>query len=416
MPDALKTSYENLKVRFVEKEQHASMMQLHLRSLLQVSEAVNQNMPEKALYQMYQNILVAQLHVKNLLLFTFDEKWNCVCSHNSFQVENDLHPTTDFVTFNNIASLPKDGKTGAHFEIIISIKRKQQPIAYVLLGGIDKSEVETQEEKINFIKSLTNLVVASIDNKRLLKEQLEREYYQKEMNNAVIAQNLLLPNEAIKNEDVEVFYNYIPHKDIGGDYYDFFKITDHGYVFCICDVAGKGVASGLIMSNFQAIFKIFADQKLPIDEFVHLLNNKTYHISNGEKHITALIGYYNVATRKLQYVNAGHNASLLVRGNHIIELTKGTTPLGTFEDLLFLNIGEETIEKEDLLFNYTDGLIDIVNNDDVNFDENKLKRFILENASDSVLNIITNLNIELQAFKENMLFPDDVSTMCVRFR
>lgn len=224
------------------------------------------------------------------------------------------------------------------------------------------------------------------------------------MNNAVIAQNLLLPNEAIKNEDVEVFYNYIPHKDIGGDYYDFFKITDHGYVFCICDVAGKGVASGLIMSNFQAIFKIFADQKLPIDEFVHLLNNKTYHISNGEKHITALIGYYNIATRKLQYVNAGHNASLLVRGNHIIELTKGTTPLGTFEDLLFLNIGEETIEKEDLLFNYTDGLIDIVNNDDVNFDENKLKRFILENASDSVLNIITNLNIELQAFKENMLF------------
>ena len=74
--EKLQLNYEVLKSRFVEKEQQASLLQLHLRSLLQVSEAVNQNMPANALYQMYQNILVAQLNVQSLLLFTFDDFWN----------------------------------------------------------------------------------------------------------------------------------------------------------------------------------------------------------------------------------------------------------------------------------------------------------------------------------------------------
>lgn len=417
MSDKISQNYEVLKLRFVEKEQQASLLQLHLRSILQVSEAVNQNMPANALYQMYQNILIAQLQVQNLLLFTFDEFWNCVCSHNSNDFESTIEPKNDFKAYkDSIHVLDHEDPLSTFFDIVISIKRKQLIIAYVLLGGIDKSQIESKEEKINFIKSLTHLVVSSIDNKKLLKEQIERQYYQKEMNNAVIAQNLLLPNDAIKNDNLEVFYNYIPHKDIGGDYYDFLKLTETEYVFCICDVAGKGVASALIMANFQAIFKIFAEQKLPIEVFVHLLNNKTYFISNGEKHITAFIGYYNVETKKLQYVNAGHNASLLVRGNSITELKLGTTPLGTFEELVFINVGEESIESHDLLFNYTDGLIDVFNNADESYNEEMLKEFILRNASDSVMNIISNLNIELQNFKQNMLFSDDISTMCVRFR
>ena len=415
--EKLQLNYEVLKSRFVEKEQQASLLQLHLRSLLQVSEAVNQNMPANALYQMYQNILVAQLNVQSLLLFTFDDFWNCVCSHNSFSLESTLQPEVDLVHIHDIITvLDKNDDLSKYFDTVISIKRKQVTIAYVLLGGIDKSQIESKEEKIDFIKSLTHLVVTSIDNKRLLKEQMDRQFYQKEMNNAVIAQHLLLPSDAIKNEDLNVFFNYIPHKDIGGDYYDFLKLSETEYVFCMCDVAGKGVASALIMANFQAIFKIYAEQKLPIEEFIHLLNNKTYYISNGEKHITAFIGYYNVQTKKLHYVNAGHNASILLSGKNLTELTNGTTPLGTFEELLFINVGEELIEAGDLLFNYTDGLIDVFNDTDSNFNEDMLKQFILDHASESVMDFISNLNIELQSFKQHMLFPDDVSTMCVRFR
>src|SRR5208282_1481010 len=130
-----------------------------------------------------------------------------------------------------------------------------------------------------------------------------------------------------------------PQNSVAGDYYDaFFPGKKHEKLLVvIADVAGKSVPAALLMATLQASLRTIASDKLPLADLVIGLNHYACaHSLDGRRFTTALIGEYDVATRRMNYVNAGHNPPILRRSDGTLEkLEVGGLPLGIEADALF---------------------------------------------------------------------------------
>jgi sigma-B regulation protein RsbU (phosphoserine phosphatase) len=252
-------------------------------------------------------------------------------------------------------------------------------LAFALIGNFNTSG-EMLNNDLNFIQTMINVVVVALENKKLFRERLQSERLQREMELAAEVQNMLIPLRMHKDESVEIGAKYLPHQNIGGDYYDFIRLNDHEFLWCIADVSGKGVSAALLMANFQASLHAWSAVEDDLTNIIDRLNQKVVSNTQGERFITLFIAKYNEQTRKLNYINAGHNATILYSEGEAITLKLGTTMIGAFEQLPFLNEGEIDIEPGSLLVNYTDGLLDFEPTGDRVWNEEGLMDFVLENG------------------------------------
>jgi sigma-B regulation protein RsbU (phosphoserine phosphatase) len=257
--------------------------------------------------------------------------------------------------------------------------------------------------------------VVAIENKKLFKSKLEQEVMKKELELAAQMQSMLIPKDFPEDPRLDVSGVYLPHRDIGGDYYDFTQLGDNRFAVCMGDISGKGVAAGLLMSNFQANLRMVITKEYRLDELVHLLNIKVAEITKGEKYITFFIGIMDFERRKLQFVNAGHNPAILVTTSGIELLKRGSTFLGMFDELPFVNVGEVEVEPDSLLFTYTDGLTDLRNPEGEMFEDERLEEFVQRNAHLGPDEFNEYLLKVINDYKQDEQYVDDVSLLTCRF-
>ncbi len=134
------------------------------------------------------------------------------------------------------------------------------------------------------------------------------------------------------------------------------------------------------MANFQASLRAWATVEDDLTALIERLNQIVLKITKGEKFITLFLAKYNEKTRRMDYINAGHNPSILYLNGQTFPLQLGTTMIGVFDELPFLNQGEVDIEPGTLIFNYTDGLLDYEPEDAKVWNEEILMDFLLENG------------------------------------
>jgi len=134
------------------------------------------------------------------------------------------------------------------------------------------------------------------------------------------------------------------------------------------------------MANFQASLQGLAAIEGDLTAIVERLNRIVINNTKGEKFITLFLGRYNEKTRRLNYINAGHNPTILYANGEAISLKLGTTMIGAFDELPFLNEGEIDIEPGSLLFNYTDGLMDHELPNFKSWSEERLLEFVINNG------------------------------------
>ena len=127
------------------------------------------------------------------------------------------------------------------------------------------------------------------------------------------------------------------------------------------------------------------------------------------------IAKYNIKTRTLEYINAGHNSPVLKNGNETLFLSKGCTILGMIEDLIDIESETIILEKEAVLVMYTDGFSEIQNKEDAEFGINNIANFVNQNFSLSVKDLTHGLIDEVEVFKGNNEIFDDVSLLCAKF-
>lgn len=407
------------KKRLSTTERLLAVKQQQIDSLLEITRAVNNNMPITALSRIYENILHAQLGVNKLALFIRDKDdlWMCITPGElpgtilSYDIDNKfkfLQYTTPVAALNDA--------TLTDFEFVLPVMHKKEPIGFVLVGAFNNDHSDTKEEKLKFIQTITNVIVVANENKKLFKRQIDQMVMQKELKLAADMQNMLVPSQLPNNEFIEASAFYKPHTNIGGDYYDFIQVNDHEIAFCISDISGKGIPAAILMANFQANMRILLTRRYTLPQFIDVLNSKVIEITKAEKFITLFIATYNYKTRKLSYVNAGHNPSILFLNGEVQLLDQGCTILGMFDSLPYINYGEVTVEPGSIILNYTDGLSEAANNDGKLFDVDGLINFIHQNHSLSLQDFNTRLIDHVIAYKQDTDFDDDITLLTLRMK
>ena len=178
-------------------------------------------------------------------------------------------------------------------------------------------------------------------------------------------QTWLVPSEAPKVAGADIAFATRPQNSVAGDYYDAFYPQPEErerLMVVIADVAGKSVPAALLMATLQASLRTIAGENAALADLVARLNRYSCaHSLNGLRFTTAVLSEYNPTSRRLSYVNAGHNAPILRRANGSVEnLEVGGLPLGIQSDVKYETATLELRPGDALIF-FTDGVVEAFN-------------------------------------------------------
>ncbi|MES2732705.1 MAG: PP2C family protein-serine/threonine phosphatase [Bacteroidota bacterium] len=427
MPASLGTPLEKLQRRLDVKK-------LELNSLLEITQAINNNLPEDYIYRIYHFTIRANMNLSKLALFVRDEVWSCKVNFGTetnfsqITLDQELLAFRDIMPLNTKASsapitqettIPFATVPGlfGEFDLVIPIAHKNNTLAYVFVGK-EKKDDDKQGIDTVFIQTLSNIVIVAVENKKLARQQLRQEALNREIQIAQQVQALLFPKDLPYTDQLKVRAEYIPHRSVGGDYFDFMRLSKSEFMVCIGDVSGKGIPAALLMSNFQASLRTMLRQTNQLTRIVEELNFQIYQNARGENFITFFLAIYNQENHTIRYINAGHNPPLLRPSgleSTIQLLDKGTTILGAFQVLPFL---EETILENIIQFTllcYTDGVTEVHNSQGDEFGPENLIRFFENNYNLEPEQLHERLIKEIAAFRSEKEYDDDVTLLTCQF-
>lgn len=220
-------------------------------------------------------------------------------------------------------------------------------------------------------------------------------------------------------KEVTVFGQLTPAKAVGGDLYDFY-IRDGKLFFCIGDVSGKGVPASLVMAVTRALFRTISAHVSEPSIIVKQLNHTIAEDNEANMFVTLFVGVLDLATGKMRYSNAGHDAPLLISadGKNIGLLpVDSNLPVGVMPDWQFSE-QEAEIYKGTTIFLYTDGLTEAENIDHDQFGTQRLHQEAQTASEDgkmSPCSIIGHMTNAVHAFVGDAEQSDDLTMMAIHY-
>jgi sigma-B regulation protein RsbU (phosphoserine phosphatase) len=400
-------------------EQKILTNEFKLNSLLEITNAINSNQSVEQLTKIFEFILREQIGINKFLLFHKQQDWDLLLKFGFKGKSKEINVTKDLERFKEITVIESSQSNLINeFEVIVPIFHKNEALAYLLLSGLDQLKLERLEaiKEMSFIQTLANIIVVAIENKRMTKLGINQAKLKKELEVASEMQKLLFPSNLPSNRKMDVSAKYISRHEIGGDYYDFIPLNDDEYILLIADVSGKGISAALLMANFQATIRaLYAYQQFDLKFLVEELNKIVSISSKGEKFITFFIAQYNVETRVLNYINAGHNSPFITNGKNYHLLEEGSIGLGMLDELPFLNQGTVNLAANTTLVLFTDGIVELENE---KFEFFELERLIklVQNYYPLKMEDLNNLIFsKLDEWRGSRKFVDDTAIFSCRF-
>jgi len=239
---------------------------------------------------------------------------------------------------------------------------------------------------------------------RLLDEELQE---------ARKIQDRLLPKTLPQVPGYEVAAMTKPLRVVGGDYYSVAHIDDRRTVFCIADVAGKGMPAALLMSSLQAALQPLISQSLSPSELCHRLNRILCDVMPVGKFISFFYGVLDSVEHRLAYCNAGHNPPLVVRADGTSsELNAAGAVLGQFPEWIY---EESTLHLRvgDILLMFTDGLVEAHDAASEQFSDHRLARIAIENLASGSESLMDRI-ISAASEHCSRQFQDDASLIVLK--
>ena len=407
---------------FSKIEASSRLKDYKLNTLLDITKAINENSSREELFVRFEEALRDKLMIGKMVLFMKEEGWIVAASFGVDLTVLDIEVERDLLEFREIIHVYLNPEPHLDlFDVVIPVFHKEEPLAYLLIGDIDEESLQISPtiKHRPFIETLTNIIVVAIENKKLAKDQIRQEGIRKELELASEMQNMLFPATLPKNDNFHAAAYYQPHQQVGGDYYDYIQISDHEAVFCMADVSGKGIPAAFLMANFQAYLRALV-KKIPLFYLIQRLNKKVMESAKGEKFITMFIAKYDFNTRVLNYINAGHNPPLLLTRNadgviHSELLKTGCTGLGMFDEIPKVDEGIITIPENATMLCYTDGAVELENEEGEQFGLDALIKLVADNGNMSMDDIIEVIKTALKNYKGNRPYIDDIALLAVKF-
>ncbi|MBZ5494129.1 MAG: SpoIIE family protein phosphatase [Acidobacteriia bacterium] len=256
------------------------------------------------------------------------------------------------------------------------LSRGEDLLGLIVLGAKRSEEPYSHEDKelLGSVADQTGLVLESIAMAEKIAERIDADRRaQQELQIARAVQSKLLPQQSPPLATLDYAGACIQARAVGGDYYDFLDLGPGRVGFVLADISGKGISAALLMANLQASLRSLypgADRELP--RFLHSVNHLFVQNTEVTHYATVFFGVYDDASRKLLYVNCGHNPPLLLRASGEVERLNATaTVLGLFEPWE-CSVAEIQMFPGDILAIYTDGVTEAANHNEEEFGEERL--------------------------------------------
>ncbi|HMX81725.1 MAG TPA: SpoIIE family protein phosphatase [Saprospiraceae bacterium] len=392
-------------------EHKLSLKQLQLNGLMSITQAINDNVKEQGLFQMYSDFINWQLGVKKMALFIQkDKEWVCATSIGAGDTVIDESLTHELHKYERLNHLDNETHPGLmQFDVIIPVQHKNSPIAYVLIGNIENQD--DSYGKVLFITTITNIIAVAIENKRLFKKQIQQERLNREMELASDVQHMLIPSKLPGNNYFNLSSYYLPHIGVGGDYYDCISLSEESLIICIADISGKGLAAAMLMSNFQATLHVLLSKDTELLSLVKELNKSVYNIAKGDRYITFFIAKIEATKKTIEYINCGHVPPIANINGMILELDKGSTILGGFEELPFIEKGELSYKEVCTVLCYTDGITDILNNEGEYFSDALVHDLFRHSNNLTPDGLVEKIKTKIHEFKQEQEYTDDMTVL-----
>lgn len=211
---------------------------------------------------------------------------------------------------------------------------------------------------------------------------------------------------------------YKPAHSVGGDYYDFLCLPNGEWGIAVGDVSGKGISAALVMANLQGFLRAQTFQHAPdLPTLMSNLNRLVRQSSPQHFFASLFYGEYDPQSRRLQYVNAGHNAPIGIRRarNHhwLFSLKAECAPVGALEDSRFVSAMFQ-LEIGDTLVFYTDGVTESENSEGKAFGHKRLQRVLYDCRTQDPHRILEVILKELEAHSAGCLQTDDITLVIVQ--
>jgi len=270
------------------------------------------------------------------------------------------------------------------------------------------------------VASQAGIAMRSITLAEKMAERMEAERRaQQEMQIAQQVQSRLLPQQAPSLKTLECAGRCVQTRAVGGDYYDFLDLGSGRLGLVLADIAGKGISGALLMANLQANLR--SQYALALEDIPRLLrsvNRLFYKNTESNHYATTFFAVYDDETRRLRYVNCGHNPPVLLRANGQVERFNATaTVLGLFEEW-DCNVVECDLAMGDVLVIYTDGISEAGESDDgesEEFGEDRLMAAIRQHQQSSAGEVLDGVLSAVQQFSPEQQ-ADDMTLVVARCR
>jgi phosphoserine phosphatase RsbU/P len=302
------------------------------------------------------------------------------------------------------------------------MRNKLFPVGFLLVAGIllyAGRDLLQSSAIVTFALTFGGTTAAGVLGMALYRVQLELRASrhelarkQAELNFAREVQQALFPRQFPADGGLEFAGICVPASGISGDYYDVLEIDGGRVVFAIADISGKGISAAILMSNLHAVLRTLAASGHSPCALAARLNAHLHQVTQGFRFATFFYAEWNPAERRLRYINAGHNAPILLRASGSERLPAGGPPLGIFKEWKFQE-GQIFIQAGETLVLFSDGVSEAGQEKDNEFGESRLEALVTAAREKPLEQIQQKVVAALRGWAGQEL-EDDMTLLLVR--
>lgn len=296
--------------------------------------------------------------------------------------------------------------------ICVPLWNNRDVIGLIYIDNLVSRRTFSQSD-LRLIALIANMAAVKIENALLLEEQIEKRRIEEQLAVAAQIQRRLLPQTNPQVQNYQLFGVNHTCYEIGGDYYDFIAKDNGRLAIVIADVAGKGVGAALLMAAFQASIRTLTKSESDPAALMVRLNSVMHENSPPNKYITVFYGELDPANHTFDYVNAGHNPPILFQGNQHSLLTACGPVVGIISGAKYV-CRQITLQQDDLLFLYTDGITESQNPEEEEFGEDGVIDFINQNSKNEIEELSRLLENQIREFTHNAAPLDDATLILLK--
>ncbi|MFI5372004.1 MAG: SpoIIE family protein phosphatase [Candidatus Eisenbacteria bacterium] len=269
------------------------------------------------------------------------------------------------------------------------------------------------ERQLELLTLLANMAAVKITNGRLLEADQARQRIANELATATRIQRGLLPERppVVRGWAFEPFLETC--YEVGGDLFDFFVREDGRVIVLVGDVSGKGMGAALLMSSFLSAARVLYEQCHDLSELATRLGQATYRNSDASRFVTSFIGALDPETGRVEYVNAGHPAPLVIGEGGLRAIDATGVPFGILADSRYASGTFELAPGETLAI-FSDGIPEAQRGEEF-FDDERLRQVLVTHGFGTDLATLRERIIgEVMAFAGDTPRSDDITLLLVR--